>query len=391
MKLPVETLPPVNRLSQTKQNCTPKANASITSINHSAYFTTTTMSLSSSSSSSFLNVSYPPAATASSAAASAARTLYYYNVDAILSELIRPATPKHGNLARPRLVKPEPIRPQQLIGIGTLPYSNNRHHPTNRHHHHQSGKTPAPFAVLNDRTEGARNPDPIQQQVISPFVMEEEEDDSSLTYFNGVISRSVDPYCQHSSKRSRDDEDILYYKKSHHHRSTSTDAMETTTTSGSAATLVTPNPISYYTSVSQPTNMSSLSSITNSLSLPEEPQYIVYKNVIEDAKTSVDHHHNNSVDDRNGIKNYFHHDETNSNHVWTTTPSTTVSYTIVKPIAMRPMDVIQHLDDHYYHHYPTVSSPSHQNPSDANSCNTTMTKNVLYNDVLEDGSMQVCG
>lgn len=297
-------------------------------------------------------------------ATSSAQTLYYYNVDAILSELIRPATPKHGNLARPRLVKPEPIRPQQLAGFGSgggVPSGSSRYYNNKR--------ITAPFALLNDRTEGARNPDPIQQQVVSPFAMdnEEEEDEDTgaigMTYSNGVITDTMDHYYNsngNSSKRSRDDEDILYYKKSHN-KSITTNKTEDI----NAAALVTPNPIQYYTSVSQP-NVT----LTNSLPL-EEPQFIVYKNFIDDVKTESSHN------------NYFHHSNSNSSHVWTTTtPSTSVSYTIVKPIAMRPMDVIQHLDHHYHHH----AAPS----QDANSC-TPLTKNLLYTDVLDDGSMQVCG
>ena len=315
---------------------------------------------------------------ASNSSTVAAQTLYYYNVDAILSELIRPVTPKRGNLARPRIVKPEPIRPQQLIGIesgGSSSISS-----SSRSNKDITG----PFALLNDRAEGARNPDPFRQQMISPFSMqvgEDDEDDNcdiSMTYSNGVIIDTMDHYynSNSSSKRSRDDEDILYYSKSRNNNSITTEEMDTT-----VAALVTPNPTQYYSSISssQPTV-----TVANSHSL-EGPQYIVYKNLIDGTNNSISHSDNHSAN-----HNHFFHDSNNSsNHVWTTTaPSTTVSYTIVKPIAMRPMEVIQHLDHHYYTPPPplNMASPS----QDTNSCQT-MTKNLLYADALDDGSMRVCG
>ena len=68
-------------------------------------------------------------------------------------------------------------------------------------------------------------------------------------------------------------------------------------------------------------------------------------------------------------------------------PSTAVSYTIVKPIAMRPMEVIQHLDRHYY----TPPLNDMALPSQDTSSCQTLTKNLLYDDALDDGSMRVCG
>ena len=358
------------------------------------YITTTMDTSSSLSSSSFLNIPHNHSMTmrnpTSSTSSSSAQTLYYYNVDAILSELIRPATPKHGNLARPRLVKPEAIRPQQLVGMGSSGSATTTMHSgrTGRDHHQKSLTTP--FALLNDRMEGARNPDPIQQQVISPFAIDDNEEEDNgdigmMAYSNGVIN-TMDYYYNSSnsssSKRSRDDEDILYYKKNHSSNKSITTASMTEDTESAA--LVTPNPIQYYTSTNATTPSSLTLPTTNSWTY-EEPQYIVYKNLMDDTKNAVNNG-NNETNHEN--YNYFQHgNNNNNNNVWTTnTPSTSVSYTIVKPIAMRPMDVIQHLDHHYYHY----NHPSTPEDDTNNAC--TLTKNALYPDaILDDGSMQVCG
>ena len=308
-----------------------------------------------------------------STSSSSAQTLYYYNVDAILSELIRPATPKHGNLARPRLVKPEPIRPQQLVGVTGM----------NHHHHHGSGsghsrngsdKTISP--VLNDRTEGARNPDPTQQQQTSPFYMDDNEegyDHVGMAYGSDIPMTTLDYYYGHnsniengsktngSSKRSRDDEDILYYKKTT--KSTTSEEID----AANAAALITPNPIQYYTTTTTTTETSTSPVMSTSY---DQPQYIVYKNYI-DPNVNQD---------------------VNEDLLWTTTPSATISYTIVKPIAMRPMDVIQHLQDHCHRmddSVVTVDLPS-TTDSTMSSCPPPSTKNLLHG-VLDDGSMQVCG
>ena len=359
------------------------------------YITTTMDTSSSLSSSSFLNIPHNHSMTmrnpTSSTSSSSAQTLYYYNVDAILSELIRPATPKHGNLARPRLVKPEAIRPQQLVGMGSSGSTTTTMHSgrTGRDHHQKSLTTP--FALLNDRMEGARNPDPIQQQVISPFAIDDNEEEDNgdigmMAYSNGVIN-TMDYYYNSSnsssSKRSRDDEDILYYKKNHSSNKSITTASMTEDTESAA--LVTPNPIQYYTSTNATTPSSLTLPTTNSWTY-EEPQYIVYKNLMDDTKNAVNNG-NNETNHEN--YNYFQHgNNNNNNNVWTTnTPSTSVSYTIVKPIAMRPMDVIQHLDHHYYHYQQHPSTPEDDTN---NAC--TLIKNALYHDaILDDGSMQVCG
>ena len=345
----------------------------------------------SSSSASFLNIPHNHSMTmrnpTSSTSSSSAQTLYYYNVDAILSELIRPATPKHGNLARPRLVKPEAIRPQQLVGMGSSGSTTTTMHSgrTGRDHHQKSLTTP--FALLNDRMEGARNPDPIQQQVISPFAIDDNEEEDNgdigmMAYSNGVIN-TMDYYYNSnssSSKRSRDDEDILYYKKNHSSNKSVTTATMTEDTESAA--LVTPNPIQYYTSTNATTPSSLTLPTTNSWTY-EEPQYIVYKNLMDDTKNAVN---NGNHESNHENYNYFQHG--NNNNVWTTnTPSTSVAYTIVKPIAMRPMDVIQHLDHHYYHYQQHPSTPEDDTN---NAC--TLIKNALYHDaILDDGSMQVCG
>ena len=309
---------------------------------------------------------------------SSAQALYYFNVDAILSELIRPATPKHGNLARPRLVKPEPIRPQQLIGTGGGFFSSS-------HGHGRSSikTTPAPLTPLNDRTEGARNPDPIQQQLSTPFAIndEEEEDDVGMNYSSGDVMNSYYNTTSGSSKRSRDDEDIVYYKKST--KSTTATNMEEKVD----AALVTPNPIQYYSASvdsSHPTMPSTMVTDDN------EPQYIVFKNFIDDSKNSSNVNYENDVHRSSSSNNHLaaYHHFPNGHHAWTTTtPSTTVSYTIVKPVAMRPMDVIQHLHHFRMDHNDMMTQPDAG--TTGSSCPSV--KNSLHADVLDDGSMQVCG
>ena len=115
--------------------------------------------------------------------------LYYYNVDAILSELIRPPTPKFANLACPRLLKPAPIRPEQLVvaaGSGLNPF------------------------VLNDRNEGARNPD--------PFAMDEDEDAvfvSSNRLDKPSVGMREDSLLELLGKRNRDEE--THFVGTHNH------------------------------------------------------------------------------------------------------------------------------------------------------------------------------
>jgi hypothetical protein len=112
--------------------------------------------------------------------------LYYYNVDAILSELIRPPTPKCANLARPKLVKPAPIRPEQLVvaaGSGLNPF------------------------VLDDRNEGARNPDPS-------WAMDEDDAAFVSPEKNEAPYSMVQPescsLLELLGKRNRDDEDANF-------------------------------------------------------------------------------------------------------------------------------------------------------------------------------------
>ena len=251
------------------------------------------------------------------------------------------------------------------------------------HHHHGSGsghsrngsdKTISP--VLNDRTEGARNPDPTQQQQTSPFYMDDNEegyDHVGMAYGSDIPMTTLDYYYGHnsniengsktngSSKRSRDDEDILYYKKTT--KSTTSEEID----AANAAALITPNPIQYYTTTTTTTETSTSPVMSTSY---DQPQYIVYKNYI-DPNVNQD---------------------ANEDLLWTTTPSATISYTIVKPIAMRPMDVIQHLQDHYHRmddSVVTVDLPS-TTDSTMSSCPPPSTKNLLHG-VLDDGSMQVCG
>ena len=223
--------------------------------------------------------------------------------------------------------------------------------------------------------EGARNPDPIQQQQTSPFYMDDNEegyDHVGMAYGSDIPMTTLDYYYGHnsniengsktngSSKRSRDDEDILYYKKTT--KSTTSEEID----AANAAALITPNPIQYYTTTT--TTETSTSPVMSTSY--DQPQYIVYKNYI-DPNVNQD---------------------VNEDLLWTTTPSATISYTIVKPIAMRPMDVIQHLQDHYHRmddSVVTVDLPS-TTDSTMSSCPPPSTKNLLHG-VLDDGSMQVCG
>ena len=201
---------------------------------------------------------------------------------------------------------------------------------------------------------------------------EEGYDHVGMAYGSDIPMTTLDYYYGHnsniengsktngSSKRSRDDEDILYYKKTT--KSTTSEEID----AANAAALITPNPIQYYTTTT--TTETSTSPVMSTSY--DQPQYIVYKNYI-DPNVNQD---------------------VNEDLLWTTTPSATISYTIVKPIAMRPMDVIQHLQDHYHRmddSVVTVDLPS-TTDSTMSSCPPPSTKNLLHG-VLDDGSMQVCG
>jgi hypothetical protein len=91
-----------------------------------------------------MDLSSPNDTSIASSSSSSTTALYYYNGDAILRELIHPTTPKHENLARPWLIKPEPIRPQQLVVVGACA------NPVTK------SNVLVPF-VMGDRNEGARN------------------------------------------------------------------------------------------------------------------------------------------------------------------------------------------------------------------------------------------
>jgi hypothetical protein len=304
--------------------------------------------------------------------------LYYYNVDAILSELVRPPTPKLGKLARPRLVKPEPIRPQQLMTVVT------------------NSNVMTPY-LLDDRNEGARNPDPV--------MVTDEDDDNSIGSIDKEDSYSHNnkdmdvqqqqPSNESNTKRSRDDEDIMYYKVNHMQSLKNT----TTTTPTATANIVTPNHVQYYSTKQNATHTKQHAPV--SAPYYQEPQYIVYKNYDSNNSTGSHHHHQNHTNRNmyevvynattmmttatsNGTNN-INNSNNNNDDTWSTmTPNTSVSYTIVKPIALRPMDVIQQMYDE-----------NHDNSN--NNMDHSMFQNhtSLYvndeDDKNKNSSMQVCG
>lgn len=174
-----------------------------------------------------------------------ATALYYYNVDQyILRELIRPATPKHGNLCRPRLVQPIAIRPQQLATSSNMGSSTTSSFES-------PDRTTITTTIEDERMEGARNPEPsyhngdtssrvgtivkattaaaaatplstsssisstINHTGTVDIMMIDEEFGNDNDVATGTTKNGTLKMKNHATKRkSRDDEDILYYKKS---------------------------------------------------------------------------------------------------------------------------------------------------------------------------------
>lgn len=288
---------------------------------------------------------------------SSSNPLYFYNVDAILSELVRPTTPKLGNLGRPRLVKPEPIRPQQLVvavNSGLYPF------------------------IMDHRHEGARNPDPDDNDIDA--TMTEYGDNTTMMDTISDVSTLVsndESYGMnhHTNKRHRDD-DIYHYT---HYGTPSTTTAMLSLQDQPMYPMYYPSTLLYGSSLpcSSTTNHHDQRVQSSSSSSLQHPHSIVYKSdEIQDVTTN-------------------HYKQSPYVNTTTTLLSSSVlalqheqqqqypcnnnnNNTIVKPKAMRPIDMVQYLN------HPMTTTVHNNNT------NNSPTDHHKHHTVVNE-SMQVIG